>query len=114
MFKVATCGGPVIDWKYYEIMYGERYMDTPDQNAEGYKKACLLNYVDKLKGKVLIIHGGQDGTVVWQNSLQFIQKCIQEGKQVDYFVYPQHEHNVGGKDRLHLFRKLADYYDQNL
>ena len=114
MFKVATCGGPVIDWKYYEIMYGERYMDTPDQNPEGYKKACLLNYVDKLKGKVLIIHGGQDGIVVWQNSLQFIQKCIQEGKQVDYFVYPQHEHNVGGKDRLHLFRKLADYYDQNL
>ncbi len=114
VFKVATCGGPVIDWKYYEIMYGERYMDTPEQNPEGYKKACLLNYVDQLDGKVLVIHGAQDNTVVWQNSLQFIQSCIKAGKQVDYFVYPNHEHNVSGKDRLHLYRKLAEYYDQNL
>jgi dipeptidyl-peptidase-4 len=114
VFKVATCGGPVIDWKYYEIMYGERYMDTPEQNPEGYKKACLLNYVDQLQGKVLVIHGAQDNTVVWQNSLQFIQTCIQKGKQVDYFVYPNHEHNVRGIDRLHLYHKLADYYNQNL
>jgi dipeptidyl-peptidase-4 len=114
VFKVATCGGPVIDWKYYEIMYGERYMDTPEQNPEGYKKASILNYVDKLDGKLLVIHGAQDNTVVWQNSLQFIQTCIQKGKQVDYFVYPQHEHNVGGTDRLHLYQKLAEYYDQNL
>ena len=114
VFKVATCGGPVVDWKYYEIMYGERYMDTPEQNPEGYKKASLLNYIDQLDGKVLVIQGAQDNTVVWQNSLQFIQTCIKQGKQVDYFVYPNHEHNVSGKDRLHLYRKLADYYDQNL
>lgn len=114
VFKVASCGGPVIDWKYYEIMYGERYMDTPEQNPEGYKKACILNYVDQLDCKLLVIHGAQDNTVVWQNSLQFIQECIKKGKQVDYFVYPNHEHNVSGTDRLHLFRKLAEYYDQNL
>jgi len=114
IFKVATCGGPVIDWKYYEIMYGERYMDTPEQNPDGYKKACLLNYVDQLDSKVLVIHGAQDNTVVWQNSLQFIQTCIKVGKQVDYFVYPNHEHNVRGMERLHLYRKLAEYYDQNL
>jgi len=114
VFKVATCGGPVIDWKYYEVMYGERYMDTPEQNPEGYKKASILNYVDRLNTKLLVIQGAQDKTVVWQNSLQFIQTCIQKGKQVDYFVYPNHEHNVSGKDRLHLFRKLAEYYDQNL
>ena len=114
VFKVATCGGPVIDWKYYEVMYGERYMDTPEQNPEGYKKACILNYVDKLDTKLLVIQGAQDNTVVWQNSLQFIQECIKKGKQVDYFVYPQHPHNVGGVDRLHLYRKLAEYYDQNL
>jgi dipeptidyl-peptidase-4 len=114
VFKVATCGGPVIDWKYYEIMYGERYMDTPEQNPEGYKKASILNYVDQLQGKLLVIHGAQDNTVVWQNSLQFIQSCIKKGKQVDYFVYPNHEHNVSGADRLHLYRKLAEYYDQNL
>jgi len=114
VFKVATCGGPVIDWKYYEIMYGERYMDTPEQNPEGYKKACILNYVDQLDTKLLVIHGAQDKTVVWQNSLQFIKTCIEKGKQVDYFVYPNHEHNVRGMDRLHLNRKLAEYYDQNL
>lgn len=114
LFKVATCGGPVIDWKYYEIMYGERYMDTPEQNPEGYKKASILNYVDQLNTKLLVMQGAQDNTVVWQNSLQFIQECIKKGKQVDYFVYPQHEHNVGGMDRLHLFRKLAEYYEQNL
>ena len=114
VFKVASCGGPVIDWKYYEIMYGERYMDTPEQNPEGYKKSCILNYVDQLDSKLLVIHGAQDKTVVWQNSLQFIQTCIEKGKQVDYFVYPQHEHNVSGTDRLHLYRKLSEYYDQNL
>jgi dipeptidyl-peptidase-4 len=114
VFKVATCGGPVIDWKYYEVMYGERYMDTPEQNPEGYKNACLLNYVDQLQGKLLVIHGAQDNTVVWQNSLQFIQTCIKKGKQVDYFVYPNHEHNVSGTDRLHLYRKLIEYYNQNL
>ena len=73
-----------------------------------------MNYVDKLNTKLIVIHGAQDNTVVWQNSLQFIQECIKKGKQVDYFVYPQHPHNVGGVDRLHLFRKLAEYYDQNL
>lgn len=114
VFKVATAGGPVIDWKYYEVMYGERYMDTPEQNPEGYEHASLLNQVDKLQGKLLIIHGAQDNTVVWQNSQQFLIKCIEKQKQVDYFVYPTHEHNVRGIDRAHLFRKLSEYYDLNL
>ncbi len=114
IFKVATCGGPVTDWKYYEVMYGERYMDTPEQNPEGYKNACLLDKVDKLEGKLMIIHGAQDNTVVWQNSLQFLNKCIELKKQVDYFVYPTHEHNVRGIDRAHMYRKLAEYFDQNL
>ncbi len=114
IFKVATCGGPVTDWKYYEIMYGERYMDTPEENPKGYENASLLNKVDKLEGKLMIIHGAQDNTVVWQNSLQFLNKCIELKKQVDYFVYPTHDHNVRGLDRAHLYRKLAEYYDQNL
>lgn len=114
VFKVASCGGPVIDWKYYEVMYGERYMDTPEQNPEGYKQASLLNYADKLEGKLLVMQGGEDNTVVWQNSLKFVQQCISAGKQLDYFVYPSHEHNVSGKDRLHLYRKIAEYYEQNL
>ena len=114
VFKVATAGGPVIDWKYYEVMYGERYMDTPEQNPDGYAKASLLDKAGKLKGKLLIIQGTMDPTVVWQNSLQFIHKCIDAGRQVDYFVYPGHGHNVSGIDRAHLFRKIAGYFDDNL
>ncbi len=113
-FKIASAGGPVIDWKYYEVMYGERYMDTPKENPDGYKNAALTNYVDKLDDRLLIIQGTMDETVVWQNSLTFIKKCVDEGKQVEYFVYPGHEHNVRGKDRKHLYEKLQKYYDENL
>ncbi|MEI6681318.1 MAG: DPP IV N-terminal domain-containing protein [Bacteroidota bacterium] len=109
-FKVAVCGGPVTDWKYYEVMYGERYMDTPESNPEGYKNACLLNYVKNLKGKLLIIHDDQDNTVVPQNSLTFLKKCVDEGKPVDFFFYPGHEHNVRGKDRVHLNQKMVQYF----
>ena len=114
VFKVATAGGPVIDWKWYEVMYGERYMDTPEQNPEGYKNASLLNYVDKLEGKLLIIQGGVDNTVLPQHSSSFLKKCIDLGKQVDYFIYPTHGHNVSGIDRIHLYRKIYEYYKQNL
>ncbi len=113
-FKVAVCGGPVIDWKYYEVMYGERYMDTPQSNPDGYKNACLLNYVKNMEGKLLIIHDDQDGTVVPQNSMTFLKKCIDEGKQVDFFIYPGHEHNVRGKDRVHLNQKMVQYFRENL
>ena len=113
-FKVAVAGGPVIDWKYYEVMYGERYMDTPQENPEGYETASLLNYVDNLEGKLLIIHGAIDHTVVWQNSLRFLEKCVKERKQVDYFVYPRHEHNVRGLDRIHLMEKVTGYFDDFL
>ncbi|MDP4291293.1 MAG: prolyl oligopeptidase family serine peptidase, partial [Bacteroidota bacterium] len=114
VFKVATAGGPVIDWKWYEVMYGERYMDTPQENPEGYNDASLLNYVQNLKGRLMIIHDTKDATVVWQNSLAFIKKCVDKGVQVDYFVYPGHEHNVIGPDRLHLFHKLFQYYQDHL
>lgn len=114
IFKVGVAGGPVIDWKYYEVMYGERYMDTPDENPDGYANNSLLGKVDKLKGRLLIIHGAMDPTVVWQNSLAFIQKSIEEGKQVDYFVYPNAEHNVRGLHRVHLMTKITQYFDDFL
>ena len=114
VFKVATAGGPVCDWKYYEVMYGERYMDTPEQNPEGYKNASLVEHADQLQGKLMIIHGGIDNTVVWQQSQAFVKACIDNKKQLDYFVYPTHEHNVSGIDRAHLFRKIAGYFDENL
>lgn len=113
-FKVGVAGGPVIDWKWYEIMYGERYMDTPEENKEGYEKTSTLNKVKDLKGRLLIIHGAQDPVVVQQHSMEFIEKCIKEGKQVDYFLYPTHEHNVLGKDRAHLNAKIADYFETHL
>jgi dipeptidyl-peptidase-4 len=109
-FKIATAGGPVIDWKYYEAMYGERYMDMPQENPEGYAQNSLLNQVNNLDGHLLIIHGAMDPTVVWQNSLQFLTEAIKQRKQVDYFVYPTHEHNVRGIDRLHLWKKIEDYH----
>ncbi len=114
VFKVGCAGGPVIDWKYYEVMYGERYMDTPETNPEGYDTACLLNYTKNLTGKLLVIHGTMDPTVVWQHSLKFIKQCVTDDVQVDYFVYPGHGHGVGGRDRLNLNKKIKLYFDENL
>jgi len=113
-FKVGVAGGPVIDWKYYEIMYGERYMDTPQDNPEGYAKTSLLDKVKNLKGRLLVIHGAQDPVVVQQHSMNFIEASIKAGKQVDYFLYPNHEHNVSGRDRIHMYAKIADYFDVHL
>ncbi len=114
VFKVGCAGGPVIDWKWYEIMYGERYMDTPQENPEGYEANCLLNKAKNLEGRLLVIHGCEDNTVVWQHSLEFIERCINNYKQVDYFVYPHHEHNVLGRERLHLYQKMFQYYEDHL
>jgi dipeptidyl-peptidase-4 len=113
-FKVGVCGGPVIDWSYYEIMYGERYMDSPQENKEGYDNNNLLNHVDKLKGKLLMIHGAQDDVVVWQHSMLYQKKAVDKGVQLDYYVYPGHFHNVLGKDRAHLMEKVCNYFIDNL
>jgi dipeptidyl-peptidase-4 len=110
VFKVAVAGGPVIDWSYYEVMYTERYMDTPQSNKLGYEANNLLNYADKLKGKLMLIHGTSDDVVVWQHSLQFIKKAIEKNVQLDYFAYPGHLHNVLGKDRVHLMQKISNYF----
>ncbi len=114
VFKVGVAGGPVIDWSLYEIMYTERYMDTPEENPEGYKNTNLKNHVADLEGKLLMIHGGQDNVVLWQHSLQYLNAAIEKGVQIDYFVYPDHEHNVLGKDRVHLYEKVSNYFFDNL
>ncbi len=113
-FKVAVAGGPVIDWKYYEVMYGERYMDTPQENPEGYKKTSLLGKAEDLKGRLLMIHGYVDPVVVPQNSLDFIRSCIKAQTEIDYFLYPESEHNMRGKTRLHLMKKVTRYFDDYL
>ena len=114
VFKAAVAGGPVTDWSYYEIMYTERYMDTPQENPQGYAATDLTRQVDKLKGKLLLIHGLQDPVVVQQHSVRFVRAAIDKNIQVDYMIYPGHVHNVLGKDRAHLYQKVTDYFMQNL
>ncbi|MDO5321888.1 MAG: prolyl oligopeptidase family serine peptidase [Bacteroidia bacterium] len=114
VFKVAAAGGPVIDWKWYEIMYGERYMDNPVSNPEGFEETSLMNQTSNVKGRLLIIQGAVDETVVWQHSLSFVQKCIEEGVQLEYFPYPVSEHNMRGKNAVHLYNKLTEYFLTNL
>ena len=114
IFKVGVAGGPVIDWKWYEVMYGERYMDHPDVNPEGYAKTSLINKAKDLKGKLLICQGAIDPVVLWQHSLSFVRECVVNNVQVDYFPYPRHEHNVMGKDRVHLHDKISMYFEDYL
>jgi dipeptidyl-peptidase-4 len=114
VFKAAVAGGPVMDWSLYEIMYGERYMDTPEENPDGYDRTNMVKQAGKLKGKLLLIHGQQDPVVVQQHSVNFVKTCVDKGVQVDYMIYPGHEHNVGGKDRVHLYRKVTEYLEQYL
>ncbi len=114
IFKVGVAGGPVIDWRLYEIMYGERYMDTPQENPEGYKKADLTNYIQNLKGKLLIIHGQVDNVVVPQHSMKLLKAAVDQGIQIDFFTYPGYQHNVRGKDRVHLMRKVIGYIERNI
>jgi dipeptidyl-peptidase-4 len=112
-FNVGVAGGPVTDWKYYEIMYGERYMDRPEDNVDGYAKNSLSNYASDLEGELLLIHGTSDDVVVMQHSLTLVQAFIEAGVQMDFFPYPMHEHNVRGKDRVHLMEKVLNYIIEN-
>ena len=114
VFKVGVAGGPVIDWKYYEVMYGERYMDTPQENPEGYERCSLLNKAKNLKGRLQIIVGLNDGTCVLQHSLAFLRACEDAGTQPDYFVYPGQEHNMMGSDMVHLHERITRYFEDYL
>jgi dipeptidyl-peptidase-4 len=114
VFKAGVAGGPVMDWKYYEVMYGERYMDTPDENPEGYENTNMNRLAGNLKSRFLIIHGDEDATVVLQHSLSFLKACVTARTYPDYFIYPGHEHNMYGRDRVHLYEKITRYFEENL
>lgn len=114
VFKVGVAGGPVIDWKWYEVMYGERYMDTPDTNKEGYEQTSLLDKAKNLKGKLQIIIGMNDPTVVPQHALQFIDACTEAGTQPDFFVYPGEGHNMRGHKSVHLHERITQYFEDYL
>lgn len=110
IFKVAVAGGPVIDWQFYEVMYGERYMDTPQNNPEGYAGSNLRAKAKNLKGRLQIIIGGMDPTCVPQHSISFLRACINAGTQPDFFIYPEDGHNMIGRDRVHLHERIARYF----
>ncbi len=114
VFKVGVAGGPVIDWKWYEVMYGERYMDTPQTNPEGYKKTSLINMAGHLKGKLQIITGYNDDTVVPQHCLSFLDACIKAGTQPDFFAYPGEPHNMRGHASVHLHERITQYFEDYL
>ena len=114
VFKVGVAGGPVIDWKWYEVMYGERYMDTPETNPEGYEKTSLLSKAKNLKGKLQIITGYNDNTVVPQHCLSFLKACIEAGTQPDFFVYPGEPHNMRGHASVHLHERITQYFEDYL
>ena len=114
VFKVGAAGGPVIDWKWYEVMYGERYMGTPENNAEGYAKTSLISKAGNLKGKLQIITGYNDPTVVPQHCLSFLDACIKAGTQPDFFAYPGEEHNMRGHASVHLHERITQYFEDYL
>lgn len=114
IYKVGVAGGPVIDWAFYEVMYGERYMNTPQANPDGYKETNLRNLAGNLKGHLLMIHDYQDETCVPQHTLSFIKACVDARTYPDLFIYPGHPHNVSGRDRIHLHEKITRYFEDNL
>ncbi|WP_455761913.1 DPP IV N-terminal domain-containing protein [Phocaeicola coprophilus] len=114
IFKVGVAGGPVIDWQYYEVMYGERYMDTPKTNPEGYKNSNLKLKAGNLKGRLEVIIGGADPTCVPQHSYTFLRACIDAGTHPDFFVYPEDGHNMMGRDRVHLHEHITRYFENHL
>lgn len=114
LFKVGVAGGAVIDWKLYEAMYTERYMDTPETNPEGYEESNLLNYVDNLQGKFLHVHGTSDPTVVWQNTLKFASKAAVLNKDLDYYPYIGHGHHIKGAENINLYQRISEYFLENL
>lgn len=114
IFKVGVAGGPVIDWKFYEVMYGERYMDTPQANPEGYQETNLNELAGNLKGRLMIVHDYNDKTCVPQHALSFIKSCVDKRTYPDLFIYPGHDHNVLGRDRVHLYENITRYFMEHL
>lgn len=115
VFKMAIAVAPVTNWRFYDSIYTERYMQTPQENASGYDENSPINHVDKLKGKLLLIHGSGDDNVHVQNSMQMMEALIQANKQFDSQIYPDNNHGIyGGKTRIQLYTKMTNFILNNL
>jgi len=112
-FCSASCGGPVVNWAWYEVMYGERYMDMPEENPDGYANANIINKIKNVKCPLLVMHGCQDHTVVWQQTLELMREAVSDGVEIEYFPYTAHDHNVMGSERVHLFNKILRFHNEN-
>jgi dipeptidyl-peptidase-4 len=113
-FHVGIAGAPVTDWSQYETGYTERYMDTPQENPEGYASSSVLPYVGNLQGRLMVVHGTDDKTVMWSHAMRFLDACIDQGKPVDFMAYPMQQHGLRGKARAHFSRKMTDYFLEHL
>ncbi|MBF7092286.1 S9 family peptidase [Flavobacterium sp. ALJ2] len=115
VFKMAIAVAPVTNWRFYDSVYTERYMQTPQENASGYDNNSPINHVDKLKGKFLLIHGSADDNVHVQNTMQMMEALIQANKQFDSQIYPDKDHGIyGGKTRVQLYTKMTNFIKENL
>ncbi|WP_426064494.1 S9 family peptidase [Flavobacterium sp. DSP2-3-1] len=115
VFKMAIAVAPVTNWRFYDSVYTERYMQTPQENTSGYDDNSPINHVDKLKGKFLLIHGSGDDNVHVQNSMQMMEALIQANKQFDSQIYPDNNHGIyGGKTRIQLYTKMTNFIKENL
>jgi dipeptidyl-peptidase-4 len=115
VFKMAIAVSPVTNWRFYDSIYTERYLQTPQENPRGYDENSPINYVDKLKGKFLLIHGSADDNVHLQNSMQMMEALIQANKQFDSQIYPDKNHGIyGGKTRIQLYTKMTNFIKENL
>lgn len=113
-FACGISGAPVTDWRMYETGYTERYMDTPSENDAGYTASSVLPLAGELQHPLLIVHGTDDETVMWSHTLDFVDRCIDAGKFVDYLPYPMQKHGLRGGDRAHFLRYLKVYLDRHL
>lgn len=114
-FKAAIAVAPVTNWRYYDSIYTERFLDTPQNNAKGYDDNSPINFVNKLKGKYLLVHGTADDNVHFQNSVEMVDALVKANKQFDLFFYPNKNHGIyGGNTRLHLYTKITNYILENL
>ena len=115
IFKVGVSVAPVSNWRYYDTIYTERYLRTPQENPNGYDDNSPINFIKKLKGKLLLIHGMLDDNVHLQNTTEMIKKLVEENKDFDMFLYPDKNHGIyGGVTSLHVFSKITDYFKENL
>jgi dipeptidyl-peptidase-4 len=115
VFKMAIAVAPVTNWRFYDSVYTERYMQTPQENASGYDQNSPINHVSKLKGKFLLIHGSGDDNVHVQNTMQMMEALIQANKQFDSQIYPDKDHGIyGGNTRVQLYTKMTNFIKENL